>query len=158
MTSFEVYCDKWECHNAAINAESFTLESFPTVRVKADNKSYIIGTTLHKWKMEPSGSALAIITFGKALSEDHAFWNEPHNNRMNDEEIEITSIIDKIKGQSIEQLVVDIEDGKSSLDNLHIFKYHANQWREIIKPKSKWTYKTKAEKCDTCNVQRLLDF
>lgn len=156
MTNFELYCDKWEVHNTAINAETYTLDSLPTVRIKVSPTEYKLGFTLHKWKMQPSGQALAIVTFGSEISNDDLFWTSP-DIKTKDFKTNIQKCIDEIKEQSIEQLICDIEEGKCSLENLHIFKYHASQWREVTKPKSKWTYIEKAEKSEICNVQRLLN-
>ena len=157
MYTFELYCDKWETHNSAINSDNNTIDKFPTVRVKTDNDHYQLGITLHKWKMKPSGQALAILTFGPPLNSEDVIWTNP-NSSDNLETIQnSTFVLEQIKEQSVEQIIKDIEDGKSGLNNLHVYKYHASQWREIIKPKSKWIYKEKAEKQEICNVQRLLN-
>lgn len=156
-SNFELYCDKWETHNSAIETDTFTMTDLPTVRIKTGSHEYKLGLTLHKWKMVPSGQALAILTFGPNIHEDSDFWNNPKDSTAFQNAESVSDLIEKVKEQPLEQVVSDIENGKTSIPNLVFYKYHASQWREVEKPKSKWVYKEKAEKSEYCNVQRLLN-
>ena len=64
--------------------------------------------------------------------------------------------IEKIyQSQSINDIIENIENDKDQ--NVITMKYHASQWRQVVKKKTKWTYLEKAEKTDICNLQRLLN-
>jgi hypothetical protein len=100
--------------------------SFPGVKVV--ESEVFFGYTLHKWKEDsPRGEFIAIVNI------------ENYNSLDNFDNLKF-DLQDIINGESV--------------DNIHVFKYHANQWRNVIY-KKKWVYVNKLEKGD-CNVQRFL--
>ena len=157
MYNFEEYCEKYTNHNSAINVKDFNITKLPTVRIKLENNMYKLGITLHKWDMVPSGKALSILTFGDPIYVEDIFWTNPEKSEILDQLKYAKDFINQIKETSLEQLVLYIENNECTFDNLYTFKYHANQWREIFKKKTKWTYKNKDIKSEICNVQRLLN-
>ena len=55
-----------------------------------------------------------------------------------------------------DKFINNIENGITK-EKIEVWKYHASQWRPIEKKKTKWAYKEKAVKSETCNIQRLLN-
>jgi hypothetical protein len=156
--NFEEYFSKWEDHNAAINFEKKIIDQWPTVRIKVDENNYKLGLTIHKWKIQPTGDALAIIPIGGTVCKEDIFWTTPHDSKILDEfKNEAHKLLDSILQKDIEDICLKIENGEA-IDalNIHVYKYHASQWRQIEKSKSKWAYKQKDAKSEICNVQRLL--
>ena len=157
MYKFDEFCVKWEDHNVAIieNKENNVINDWPTVRIRKD-KSYELGLTLYKWKLQPSGNMLAIYPMGYNINENDIFWtNPPQSEHFISLQEKLQSIIKNLKSSDKDALIEDIENG--SCKDVIIFKYHANQWRPIEKKKTKWAYIGKQEKTDICNVQRLLE-
>lgn len=152
MKNFETHCVKFEDHNCAI--ENNKLNIGPTVRI-IDNNAYQLGFTLHKWELQPTGKALAIYVFDKHISFNDSFWKNPKDSHLFTEFNEnINKISEKLHSFQLLNLIEKIENNE--LEFIKTFKYHANQWREIEKKKTKWVYKEKQIKTDICNIQRLL--
>ena len=147
MNHFVTDCDKWDTHNTSNVNNNFIIG--PTVRI-VDENNYRLGFTLHKWEIPPSGKLLAIYIVTESIPKNDKFWDNPNlSDHVPDIKDKLTLTSEKLKSISIEQ----IEDDE--IDEVFIYKYHANQWRQVEKKKSKWTYKYKAVKSDICNVQRL---
>jgi len=159
MNEFETHCVKWEDHNSSININKKIIDQWPTVRIKIDHNQYQLGFTIHKWKLEPSGDALAILPIGNIMSDDDIFWKNPIESQFLEEiQNKSKSILYYIITNSLDETIKSIENSEIFLDDKIIYyKYHSNQWREIEKQKSKWIYKNKVIKTDICNVQRLLN-
>ena len=152
MYSFENHCVKFEDHNTAINNN--VLDEWPTVRIKQEN-TYILGITLHKWNLEPSGKAIGIYKISDPIDETDKIWTKPSESSYFKElQSSLRSVHESIKTLSVLEIIKNIENGTH--ENVITYKYHANQWRPIEKKKTKWTYIGKQEKTDICNLQRLL--
>lgn len=152
MKEFETFCAKYEDHNAAINHLKNTIDIGPTVRI-IDNNGFKLGFTLHKWEMKPTGKALGIYVFDIIFPND--FWINPTKSViLKDLNKEMIKIDKELKSYKLTDLIEKIENDE--IENVKIFKYHASQWREVEKKKTKWSYKAKQEKTEICNVQRLL--
>ena len=153
MYQFEEFCTRWGDHNSAIN-ENKTLDNLPTVRVKYSNK-YKLAITLHKWKLFPSGEVLAIFPFGPEIDETDRIWTEPSQSQYFKSLQKMLQVLnEKMQNEDMFQLVEGIENGENT--DIIVYKYHANQWRQIEKKKTKWAYLGKQEKTEICNIQRLL--
>lgn len=152
MYQFESHCVKFDDHITAIN--DCQLDNWPTVRFK-QNDSYILGITLYKWNLEPSGTALAIYKISDEIDENDLIWSNPSSSiffKSLQDKLQIVHT--KIIKSNIDNVIENIKNGTN--ENTIIFKYHANQWRPIEKKKTKWSYLYKQTKTDICNVQRLL--
>ena len=155
MYKFDEYCIRWDDHNTAINNEETTINIWPTIRIKY-NEGFRLGFTLYKWKLEPSGDVLAIYPFGPEINGDDIIWKHPKKSLYTlNLQTEIKLIKDHLKSNKISDIINDIKN--NIREDIIIYKYHANQWRQITKKKTKWAYIEKATKSDTCNIQRLLD-
>ena len=152
MYTFENHCVKFDDHNTAINNN--VLDEWPTVRIKQDD-AYILGVTLHKWNIQPSGNAIGIYKISDTIIESDEIWSEPSQSRYFKElQTSLQTAKENMKKSDIQDIIQDIENG--TLKNVLVYKYHANNWRPIEKKKTKWSYIGKQEKTDICNVQRLL--
>ena len=152
MYLFEEHCVKFDDHNTAIN--NYVLDEWPTVRIKQENE-YILGITLHKWNLEPSGNYIAIYKISDPIDESDEIWTEPSQSKYFQElQLSLRTAHECIKKSNVLNIIKNIENG--TFDNIIIYKYHANQWRPIEKKKTKWAYIGKQVKTDICNIQRLL--
>ena len=152
MKEFETFCAKYEDHNSAIDIKKNNINIGPTVRI-IDNNTFKLGFTLHKWEMIPTGKALGIYVFDNDFPNE--FWDNPTKSIIIKDLNKKMSEIDKtFKSYTLTDLINKIENNE--MENIKIFKYHASQWREVEKKKTKWAYKCKQEKTEVCNVQRLL--
>lgn len=157
MYSFELDFAKFEDHNAAIDTETYTISKWPTIRIKADEDKYILGISIHKWELQPSGKAIAIFQIGTPIHKDDKFWSVPKDSQYFQTIQETFSKkIKEITDNNIESFVEKLENGQYN-EQIQVYKYHASQWRQIEKAKSKWAYKEKAVKSEICNIQRLLN-
>ena len=130
------------------------LDEWPTVRIKQEN-TYILGITLHKWNLEPSGKAIGIYKISDPIDETDKIWTQPTESKyLRELQSSLRSANESIKKFDILDMIKKIESG--NFENVITYKYHANQWRPIEKKKTKWTYIGKQEKTDICNLQRLL--
>jgi len=155
MYSFDTYFTKWDDHNAAINETNDLLKIGPTVRIKYGD-SYKLGFTLYKWELKPSGKMISIHILNKSIPENDEFWSNPSNSSEAKEFYsEMNDIEKNYQIQSINDIIENIENDKDQ--NVITLKYHASQWRQVVKKKTKWAYLEKAEKTDICNLQRLLN-
>ena len=152
MYKFEEHCVRFDEHCTAINNN--VLDDWPTVRIKQNN-DYILGITLHKWNLEPSGNALAILKISENIVEADSIWTNPSQSQyFKTLQSKLQNVYEHIKNTNINDIIDNIENG--TFKNVIIYKYHANQWRPIEKKKTKWAYIGKQVKTDICNVQRLL--
>ena len=152
MYTFEEHCVRFDDHNTAINNN--ILNEWPTVRIKQET-TFILGVTLHKWNLEPSGNAIAIYKISDAINETDKIWTNPSESMYFKELQTSLSVVNELmKKSKIPDLIKNIENGTN--ENVMTYKYHANQWRPIEKKKTKWSYIGKQEKTDICNLQRLL--
>jgi len=152
MYKFEEFCVRFDDHITAVNNN--VLDNWPTVRIK-QNDSFILGITIHKWNLEPSGNALAIYKISEEILENDLIWTNPSKSIYFESlQKKLKTVHNDIMKQQTTEMINDIEDG--IFENVIVYKYHANQWRPIEKKKTKWTYLGKQEKTDMCNVQRLL--
>ena len=153
MKEFDTYCTKYEDHNCAINLNK-ELKIGPTIRVVEDN-GYKLGFTLYKWELQPTGKALAIYVFNKKIEKNDIIWKNPQQSEsLKEFQENIHFFSDYLNQFKVDDIIKKIES--DSLKSIKIFKYHASQWREIEKKKTKWSYIKKQEKTDICNIQRLL--
>ena len=152
MYKFEEFCVRFEDHSTAINNNN--LDNWPTVRIK-QNDSFILGITIHKWNLKPSGNALAIYKISEEILENDSIWSNPSKSIYFESlQNKLKTVHDNIMKQKTTEMINNIEDG--IFENVIVYKYHSNQWRPIEKKKTKWVYLGKQEKTDICNVQRLL--
>ena len=152
MYKFEEHCVRFDDHCVAINNNK--LDEWPTVRIKRDD-GFILGITLHKWNLEPSGNALAIIKISGNIDIDDSIWTNPSQSQyFKTLQSKLQNVKEHIKTLNIHDIINNIQN--DTFENVIIYKYHANQWRPIEKKKTKWAYICKQVKTDICNVQRLL--
>ena len=138
MYSFDTYYTKWEDHNAAINNTKDEIKIGPTVRIKYDD-SYKLGFTLYKWELKPSGKMMSIHIVSESIGENDIFWSNPSSSEETKELYKKMKDIELIyKNQSIDNVIENIENDKNT--DIITMKYHASQWRRVIKKKTKWTY------------------
>ena len=158
MFQFETDCAKFDEHNTAINLETKSIDQWPTIRIKTSEDHYKLGLTLYKFQLEPSGNALVVYGIKQDLHKDDLIWTIPNESeQLKNLQLKLKSEIEKFKKElDIVGFIEDVSNGITK-ENIEIYKYHASQWRPIEKKKTKWVYKEKAIKSDTCNIQRLLN-
>ena len=158
MYKFETDCAKYDDHNTAINLETKSIDQWPTIRIKTDENHYKLGLTLYKFKLEPSGNALVVYGIKEELHKDDILWTNPiESDELNNIQSKLKEDIEIFKQESdTTKFINDISNGILK-ENIEVYKYHASQWRPIEKKKTKWVYKEKAVKSETCNIQRLLN-
>ena len=142
---FDIVVAKYDTHSVGFNNN--TLSSFPTCRIKIDEK-YLICVSLYKWIIDPDkdkanrGYYIAAYSICEEKESDKNIIK--HN-------------LDTLKLKCNESFINDIVSGKNTDKSVNIFKFSVNCWRPVLKKGKKWTYSgDKPTKDDEPYIQRLL--
>ena len=138
---FDSVVAKYELQTTGYNSEDKCLKSFPTSRIKIDDK-YFICVSIHKWTIDSeydkSNRGLYLAVY-KICEESHKDKLEENKTNLN-----------KLMDECTQSYIADIVSGKDKY-NIQVFKFSVNCWRPVnrknifSKKNSTWSIRKKWE-------------